>query len=489
MHEHIVIIGGGLAGLAAGCYARANGFRTTILEHNIMLGGVCTAWRRDPYVVDGCIHWLTGGPFEALYRELSIIPRVRLHVLDHFASYRNVEASIEIPITRDLDGLAAALARISPADADEVRRLVRAAMQFPDLDPGIDSPEPAPSIARLWEARTQIGSLVHFRKHTGAWVREHLKSELLRRFCLALVGPDMPMLTLLFVLGYLGRGYLSRPEGGTAAFRDALIQTYDGLGGDSRIHTTVDEILVSGDRVAGVRLADGTQIPADLVISTSSAPETALRLLGGRYDGELTRKRLEDWKLLDPVVLVSFGVATELAGVAPTLHVDGIPPFDVGGRTNERLYLRIYNDDRSFAPVGHTVVQAMLTTTYDWWAMRGSTYGAAKDAVAEETRIRLAQHLPRFSSSVRMTDVATPLTFWHKARSWRGAYEGWLPPSGTPFFTHVDKKLRGLRGLYLAGQWVEPGGGVPLAIMSGRQVVQLICSDLARGFELPRRKA
>ena len=59
----LVIIGGGLAGLSAGCYARASGFDVTIVEHNLALGGVCTAWHRGPYLVDGCIHWLAGGPF------------------------------------------------------------------------------------------------------------------------------------------------------------------------------------------------------------------------------------------------------------------------------------------------------------------------------------------------------------------------------------------------------------------------------------------
>jgi thioredoxin reductase len=42
-NESVVIVGGGLAGLAAGFYARMNGFATTIVEHNIALGGVCTA--------------------------------------------------------------------------------------------------------------------------------------------------------------------------------------------------------------------------------------------------------------------------------------------------------------------------------------------------------------------------------------------------------------------------------------------------------------
>jgi phytoene dehydrogenase-like protein len=45
-------------------------------------------------------------------------------------------------------------------------------------------------------------------------------------------------------------------------------------------------------------------------------------------------------------------------------------------------------------------------------------------------------------------------------------------PNAEGIFGHVRKKLPGPEGLYLAGQWVEPGGVVPTAVMSGRQAVQ-----------------
>jgi thioredoxin reductase len=33
--RHIIIIGGGPAGMAAGCYALRSGYRTIIVEHNL----------------------------------------------------------------------------------------------------------------------------------------------------------------------------------------------------------------------------------------------------------------------------------------------------------------------------------------------------------------------------------------------------------------------------------------------------------------------
>jgi phytoene dehydrogenase-like protein len=39
----------------------------------------------------------------------------------------------------------------------------------------------------------------------------------------------------------------------------------------------------------------------------------------------------------------------------------------------------------------------------------------------------------------------------------------------------MKKTLPGLKDFYLAGQWVTPGGGLPMVALSGRNVIQLIC--------------
>jgi len=47
MRQSLVIIGAGVAGLTAGCYARMNGYQTTILEMAPTPGGLCTSWKRQ----------------------------------------------------------------------------------------------------------------------------------------------------------------------------------------------------------------------------------------------------------------------------------------------------------------------------------------------------------------------------------------------------------------------------------------------------------
>lgn len=483
--SHVLIIGGGLAGLSTGCYARTNGFRTTILEHGLGLGGVCTAWQSGAYTFDGCIHWLTEGPFSRLYEELKIIPPVKTHTLTQFATWRDPRAKTEITVGQNLDAFARSLRALSPADGDEIDRMVAAARELTELDPGYENPPElstlGASLKGLWEMRSHLGTLAHYRLPVGAWTAEHLHSPQLRQLFLRLMPADSSMLFLLFTLGYLGRGWLSRPVGGSGAFRDALVARYEALGGQTRLNTTVEEVVVEDGRATGVRLTDGTLLRGDLVVSTASAPETVLRLLAGRYGAVEMEKRLAEWKLFAPVVLASYGVALPLTELPPTLLIESIEPLFVGGCTNDHLHLRIYNDDPSVAPPGHTVVQAMAQSDFDWWAARGSGYGAAKSALSDAILDRIDAAIPGVRAATRQTDLATPLTFWRSARSWRGAFEGWMPRTES-FTGHLPRTLPGLSGFYMAGQWVEPGGGVPTALMSGRQLVQILCHEAGRPF-------
>jgi phytoene desaturase len=55
-------------------------------------------------------------------------------------------------------------------------------------------------------------------------------------------------------------------------------------------------------------------------------------------------------------------------------------------------------------------------------------------------------------------------------------------PISDVFSGHMSKKLSGLDRFYMAGQWVEPGGGIPIAVMSGRQAVQLMCEEAGIHF-------
>jgi len=62
MGKSVIIIGAGIAGLAAGCYAQMNGYRSQIFEMHDLPGGLCTAWERRGYVFDGSASTICSAP-------------------------------------------------------------------------------------------------------------------------------------------------------------------------------------------------------------------------------------------------------------------------------------------------------------------------------------------------------------------------------------------------------------------------------------------
>lgn len=93
----------------------------------------------------------------------------------------------------------------------------------------------------------------------------------------------------------------------------------------------------------------------------------------------------------------------------------------------------------------------------------------------------IRKRLTGLAEQVEMRDVATPMTWVRYTGNWKGSYEGWLVTSES-FGMRMSKTLPGLENFYMVGQWVEPGGGLPPAAMSGHNVTQIICKRDKRPF-------
>jgi len=59
-NKKVLIIGGGLGGLAVGSYLQMNGYNTHILEMANQCGGVVVTWQRKGYTFDGATNYLPG---------------------------------------------------------------------------------------------------------------------------------------------------------------------------------------------------------------------------------------------------------------------------------------------------------------------------------------------------------------------------------------------------------------------------------------------
>ena len=236
---------------------------------------------------------------------------------------------------------------------------------------------------------------------------------------------------------------------------------------------------------AGVRLVDGREHRAGAVISAADGHSTIFEMLDGRYVTPATEKRYATWKIFQPLLMISYGVAQEFPDLPPFTTILLEKPLTVGPKRVDSLMLRALNYGPGFAPPGKTVLQLEFDTSWSYWydlqQEDRAAYDAEKERVAREALARLETHYPGISSRVEVTDVATPYTTWRYTLNRRGSWGGWMM---TPkaMMTSIKRTLPGLDRFYMAGQWVMPGGGVSPCLYSGRHAVQLLCHHDGRSF-------
>ena len=151
----ILIIGAGIAGLSAGCYAQMNGYQSHIFELHELPGGLCTAWERKGYTFDGCLHYLFGSgqgqPFNDLWQELGALQGRT--IINHEEYQRITDGEKTLMVYADPDRLEQHLCDLSPADAALIRRFCEGVRQFARFDLSVMYQKPKPLMNGLdWRA-------------------------------------------------------------------------------------------------------------------------------------------------------------------------------------------------------------------------------------------------------------------------------------------------------------------------------------------------
>jgi phytoene dehydrogenase-like protein len=274
--------------------------------------------------------------------------------------------------------------------------------------------------------------------------------------------------------------------GGGLALSDAIERRYLSLGGELYCKSRVDKILVKDNKVVGVRLADGTEHHGDIIISAADGHTTIFDMLDGRYVDEKIRGYYDNPKLFPPLVYIGLGVARSFDNVSSVAGMSFLldKPITIAGQEHKKMGVQIYNFDPTLAPKGKTVLKVQFNTDYDYWQklrQEPERYNAEKEQIAKQVITALDHRFPGLAAKVEMYDVATPMTWERYTGNWRGSYEGWLP-SAQSLMMRMSKTLPGLNNFYMVGQWVEPGGGLPRAAISGRNVTQIICKNDKRPF-------
>jgi len=499
MGKSIVIIGAGISGLSAGCYGQMNGYSTQIFEMHNKTGGVCTSWKRKGYTI-GTAGWLTGSrpennDYHDFWQELGAVQGQSFVDYEEYVRIEGPAGQV-LTLYTDIDRLERHLHDLAPEDKETIDGFIKTLRGFTRFK--MDQGKP-PELYTIFEkAKMMLTMLPAMLGPQGKWFRMTLQDladrfknpflhEALSKGALHVLFFDHSQAAML-LLSFLAQLHLKTaayPVGGLQRVVDAIEQRYRDLGGEIHFKSRVARILTEADpsgrgKAVGVRLEDGTEHRADVVISAADGRTTIFDMLEGKYINDKIRGYYDNPSLFPPLCFISLGVARSFEKSPPSVGGTVFlldEPVTIAGEEWDRLAVHVYDFDPSVAPEGKTLLRVWLPTDFYYWKdlreQDRDRYNAEKKRVADQVIARLDRRYPGLALQVEMCDVATPATFERYTGNWRGSYMGWL---FTPEMTmaQIDKTLPGLDGFYMIGQWAG-GSSLPMAATSGRHVTQIIC--------------
>jgi phytoene dehydrogenase-like protein len=491
MNKKIVIIGGGVAGLSAGIYARLNGFDTEIIEMHSITGGQCTAWERKGYRFDYCLHWLVGtrsGPFHDIWLETNVI-NGQVKIIDHEIHTKIfAEDGTDFTIYTNIDRWEKYLCEIAPEDSKSISKMCNDMRKTSILEPYSNPPELRRWTDTMNSFFKMLPMIILFMKYGKKTFREYIgqfnfKNPLLAFFFDNLFSAhDFSALAFIMMLAWFNKKNAGYLLGGSKPMTQRMTEKYIKLAGVLTTHKKVKKIIVEDNLAKGVLMDDGSKISADYVISAADGHSTIFEMLEGKYLSEKIKKAYNSWELFNPIVQVSFGINSEIKTEFPVQSWLS-KNIRIGmTKTDQGFSIMNYCFDPSMAPPGKTAIVIRYESQWDLWKdLKEEEYLKEKQQIENDARLLLEKHIPEVSGKIEVIDVATPLTDVRYTGVWKGSYEGFLPSSKN-LMSNLKPTLPGLNGFYMAGQWLAPGGGLPPAGQTGKWAIQLICKKEKKAF-------
>lgn len=484
----VVVVGGGVGGLAAAIRLCAAGHDVVVCERNDEPGGKLAARTAGGFTWDTGPSLLTlPDVFDDLLAcaGTSLAEVVDLERLDPICRYRWPNGS-GFDHRADLDDAVAAADALAPGQGAAFRRFLGRARTVWETAERTFFAGPLESplqLARRMRSPADLLAIDPLRTlHARAaatfddprlvqWADRYATYSGSSPFTAPATLACIPWIEQAFGAWYVA--------GGLARLAPALAGVAADLGVEVRTGTDVAAVEADLDAVRGVRLAGGERLAADVVVANVDAAHLYADLLPDAP--ALARVRRAPRSTSGFALLLGVEGRTDgLAHHNVAFSGDYAAEFDAIVRrralaADPTVYVAA-PPDPALAPEGceswFVLVNTPSTGTVDW------------DRAAEPYRDHLLDVLARrgwhLTGRLRVVEVVTPADIEARYRAHGGAIYG--TSSDGPRAAFLRPANRGpRRGLYLVGGTSHPGGGLPLVVTSAAVVAGMVARDGRKG--------
>lgn len=495
--SRIVVIGSGFGGLASAVRLAARGHQVTLLDKRDKPGGRAYVYQQDGFTFDGgptviTAPWMIRDLFELAGKDpddyVNLVP-----VSPFYRIFFPDGASFDY--TGDTEEMVASIRRFSPhaSDADGYRRFV--AKTGPIFEKGFAelADQPFLHVSDMLKVAPDLIKLESYRTVYN-FVSRYVKDDKLRQvmtFHPLLVGGNPFQTTSIYTLiHHLEREWgVWFAKGGTGAIVDGLVRLFGELGGTLELNAEVGEILLDGRKARGVRLTDGRELPADIVVCNGDVAAAYQRLLPAAARKKYTDRKLARFRYSMSLVVIYFGTDRQYRGTdGPELaHHDIILGPRYRGLLDDiftrkrlaedfSLYLHMPTlTDPSLAPAGGEAFYVLAPVPHLGggvdWRTQAKPY---RDRIMQFLEDR---YLPGLSKHLVTEHMIDPRHFEGTLNSYLGSAFSVEPVLTQSAWFRPHNRSEEVDNLYFVGAGTHPGAGLPGVLSSAKIADDLIMAE------------
>ena len=470
--KDVVVVGAGMGGLAAANELAAAGLSVLVVERDSQIGGKARTVEIDGVECDTGPSVLTLPEVaDQVFRASGSSLEEQVTLLRPTPNFRYVfPTGLELDVHHELEDTLESVAQtLGPGPADELRGFLRKSKRIWDNAAPAFVFRDAPSFwgvflqgPAVWASSTRIDAFRSMEKAVNALVSTPELRELLLRYA-TYNGSDPRQApgTLNCIahveLGLGGFGI----RGGMGRLAQALADRAQECGAEIELNAPVESIETDGGVFKGILLGDGRFVEAKSVVVNAAATHLAQRLLPE------AQRRLSDGKpSMSGWTAIHRAKRRDRAAHTVLMHSP---------------YLEEFQDifDANRPPVSPTVYLCAQEVCHErkGWEHEEPVFVMANAPAVEgpedyrPLREAVLSRLRQCSLWTDGDELVWERTPWDLAQFYpdtQGSIYGMASHGWSAAFRRPPNRLPGFSGVYLAGGSAHPGGGVPLALQSGR---------------------